>query len=238
VQDTTRAAGDAGYPRRMNDADGIGQRLAAAGGAVLGAVFRVVGEVRPSPKPLHPRGDVLRAELHREGSQEKVGVPLLDEPGVDVATARVSRATGLPAPWPDIHGLAVRVPLPDGRRGDLLLASTGLGPASRFLLKPARHPGALTTLLPYVTPTGPLLLGATSQAEGRYGLLWARPRGPWHPWGRLVLRERCDGDPLLSFDPVANPFPALAHPAWVRRLREPAYAQARRSRRRAQRPAT
>jgi hypothetical protein len=216
----------------MNDdsRDRLGVRLAGAGGAVLGAVFRLVGEVRPTPKPLHPRGDVRRAELHREGSDEEVGVSLLDQPGVDEVTVRVSRATGLPAPLPDIHGLAVRVPLPDGRHGDLLLASTGLGPRSRFLLKPTRQPRALTTLLPYVTPTGPLLLAAAPQVGERYDLRWARPRGPWHRWGRLVLGERADGDPLLSFDPVANPFPALEHPAWVRRLREPAYAQARRSR--------
>jgi hypothetical protein len=136
----------------------------------------------------------------------------------------------LPAPLPDVHGLAVRVPLPNGRHGDLLLASTGLGPSSRFLLRPTRQPGALTTLLPYSTPTGPVLLAAVPRTEERYDLLWARPRGPWHPWGRLVLRGRGGGDPLLSFDPVANPFPALEHPAWVRRLREPAYAQARRSR--------
>ena len=207
----------------------MGQRLADAGGAVLGAVFRVVGEVRPTLKPLHPRGEIRSAELQREGSDEKVGVPLLDEPGVDAVTVRVSRATGLPEPLPDIHGLAVRVPLPDGSHGDLLLASTGLGPASRFLLKPGRHPRALTTLLPYGTPTGPLLLAATEQSDERYDLMWARPRGPWHPWGRLVLGEH-GGDPLITFDPVANPFPALEHPAWVRRLREPAYAQARRSR--------
>ena len=67
-------------------------------------------------------------------------------------------------------------------------------------------------------------------AEERYDLLWARLRGRWHRWGRLVLGERQDGDPLVSLDPVANPFPALEHPAWVRRLREPAYARARRSR--------
>ena len=185
----------------------------------------------PAGRPLlgHRRG-----ELHREGSDEAVGVPLLDEPGVDAVTARVSRATGLPAPLPDIHGLAVRVPLTDGRHGDLLLASTGLGPATRFLLKPARHPRVLTTLLPYATPTGPVLLAAVAQGEERYDLLWARTRGPWHRWGRLILRERHDADPLVSFDPVANPLPALEHPAWVRRLREPAYAQARRSRRRTQ----
>jgi hypothetical protein len=213
-----------------SSADRMGQRLAAAGGNVLGAMFRVVGEIRPTLKPLHPRGEIRRGELRRDGSDEELGVPLIDEPGVDEVTVRVSRATGLPEPLPDIHGLAVRVPLPDGRHGDLLLASTGLGPASRFLLRPERHPRALTTLLPYGTPTGPVLLAATPQSEKRYELLWARPRGPWHPWGRLVLEADHGGDPLVTFDPVANPFPALEHPAWVRRLREPAYKQARRSR--------
>jgi hypothetical protein len=209
------------------------QRVADAAGTALGAVFRTVGEIRPARKPLHPRGELRRAHLHRDGSEERVGVPLLDESGVDVVTARVSRAIGLPGPpLPDIHGLALRVPLADGRHGDLLFASTGLGRLTRFVLAPARDRSmrALTTLLPYVTPTGPLLLAATPQRGECYDLLWARPRGPWHPWGRLVLDACWDGDPLLSFDPVVNAFPGLEHPSWARRLREPAYAQARRSR--------
>jgi hypothetical protein len=89
----------------------------------------------------------------------------------------------------------------------------------------------MSTLLPYASPTGPLVLAATANGEHSFDMLWARPRGSWHRWAELRLEEEPDGDALVSFDPVANTVPDLVPPDWVRRMRAPAYRAARRSRR-------
>lgn len=233
------AAGGPGYVPTMGKlwVRGSLRHLARPAGAALGGLFRAAGAVRPAAKPLHPRGDVVSATLTRRPADEPTGVAFLDTPGRDVVLVRRSRAAGLPAWLPDVQGLAVRVPRPDGGHGDLLLASTGLGTISRFLLVPARgRTRAMTTLLPYGTPTGPVLLAAVplpTEGSGpeEYDMAWARPRGGWHRWARLTLGPAPGPEALLSFDPVTHPLPGLAHPAWVRRLREPAYRGARRSRR-------
>lgn len=206
--------------------------LAAAVGVALGGVFRVVGAVRPTEKPLHPRGRVVTGVLERTGVAEPVGAAFVDEPGTDDVLVRVSRATGLPAPLPDIHGLALRVPLAGGGHGDLLLASTGWGRLGRFLLTGGRHPGSrpMSTLLPYRTDSGRLvLLGARVLDEEHVLLACAIGTGPWQSFAELRLGGE-EGDSPVSFDPVRHPLPGLAVPEWVRRLREPAYAGARHSR--------
>ena len=97
---------------------------ADASGHLLSTVIRGVAAVRPARKPLHPRGTVLRARLHRRGTAPASGVPWLDETGTDDVIVRVSQAIGLPQWLPDIQGLAVRFD-PDGVPGDLLFATTG-----------------------------------------------------------------------------------------------------------------
>ena len=201
--------------------------LAGTGGAVLGGVFRAAGTLRPTAKPLHPRGRLRRGTLVRDGGQPGVGAPLLDEPGTDDVLVRVSRATGLPAWLPDVHGLAVRVPTADGH-GDLLLASTGWGPVSRYVLTGSRDPGGrpLTTLLPYRTAGGLVLLGARFLDEDTVELAYAVGAGAFRTFGRIELGEELD-DPVIAFDPVRQQLPGLEVPGWVVRLREPAYAGAR-----------
>ena len=148
---------------------------------------------------------------------------------------RQSRAVGLPPPVPDIHGLAVRVPIEDGRHGDLLFASTGLGRLTRFTLtlapSPLRRP--LTTLLPYRTPAGAVLLSAVFHDESKLELAWAIRGGPWNPCAELVLHNNPadETDVPVSFDPVRNVLPGLEPYDWVRLLRGPSYATARRARR-------
>lgn len=210
----------------------VASGAASAGGAVLGAAARGFGAVRPTAKPLHPRGRVVRARLERTGLTPALGVPFLDEAGEDEVLVRVSRAVGLPAPLPDIHGLAVRVPLEDGGYGDLLFATTGWGRWTRYLLTASREPDGrpLTTLLPYRTTSGPLLLGARHASEGVVELACASAGGDWRMFGRLLLSVDDAGDATTSFDPVRNQVPGLEVPGWVRRLREPAYDAARRSR--------
>lgn len=205
---------------------------ASAGGAGLAGLTRLVAALRPAAKPLHPRGDLVAGRLVRQGLPHPVGVPWLDDPGVDEVLVRRSRAVGLPQGLPDIHGLAVRVPLEGGGHGDLLLAMTGSGRLTRFVLTAGRTPYSrpLTTLLPYRTPEGPRLIRAVARDEQSYRLAVAAPGGDWDELGVLELSATSGPDPMLSFDPLRNEIPGLENYGWVRRLREPAYATARRSR--------
>jgi hypothetical protein len=235
-------------------------RLAGrAAGAGLGAAS-AVGTALRHDRPLHPRGALLAATVRRHGGPVRWGVPWLDEPGEDEGLARVSRSVGLPAPWPDVLGLALRVPVPgavvdDGqpRQADLLFATTGLGVVGRFLFSPRRELAAspLTTLLPYRCPRGLVVLAATPADPGRplprdpeelaavaatepveLVLEAAAPTGPWRAFGLLLLTGPADGplDPPTAFDPVRRPLPGLEVPTALARLREPAYALAQRLR--------
>jgi len=226
----------------------------AAGGALRG-VFAGVGRLRPTAKPLHPRGVVLPATVHRHGARERFGVAWLDEPGTDAALVRFSRGGGLPDGLPDVLGIALRIE-PKERPGDLLFATTGRGRVGRFLLRPRRAStvaaATYSTLQPYRTPTGPVLLAATplagagatvresadgSRADGSVAdgtlivLAVARPAGRWQQFGTVTVEgSQAATDAAISFDPFLNPVRGLDNYGWTRRLREGAYAAARRSR--------
>ena len=88
----------------------------------------------------------------------------------------------------------------------------------------------MTTLLPYVTPEGPLLLGARPR-DGVTRLFVASPLGSWRPFAELLEVDAPAVDEPITFDPVLNPLPGLEFPDWVKQLREPAYRTARGSRR-------
>jgi hypothetical protein len=211
--------------------------LARTAGGALAAGTGVLGAARRRVKPLHPEGELRHATVTRTPAAMPSGVPWLDAPGQDEAVVRVSRAIGLPDVLPDFQGLAIRIVL-DGREADLLLASTGLGRVSRYLLTPARRVTgrALTSLLPYRSPRGPLLLAAVPEPAGGFALRWAGPVGPWHTFGRLELGAPYGDDLAVSFDPVVNVLPGLSQYGWVRLMREPAYWAARSRTGRAVRP--
>jgi hypothetical protein len=217
----------------MSALDSAARTASSAGGQILRAVTGLVA-ARPAAKPLHPDGALVRGTLQRTGGGRS-GADWLDGTGDDEVLVRQSRAVGLPAPAPDIFGLALRVPTGGGGYGDLLFASTGLGRLTRFTLTAARSPyrRPLTTLLPYRTSAGPVLLSAVFRDETTVGLSWAVGAGAWHPFAELRLRDEPVGeaDGPVSFDPVRNTLPGLVTYDWVRRLREPAYLTARRSRR-------
>jgi hypothetical protein len=218
----------------MSSLDRAARAASSTGGQLLSAATRIIA-VRPAAKPLHPRGSVVGGTLHRFGAEDQAGAAWLDQAGDDHVLVRQSRAVGLPAPVPDIFGLAIRVPTEGGGPGDLLFASTGLGRLTRFTLTPARSPYGrpMTTLLPYRTPAGAVLLSAVFHDEHKVALAWAVGAGAWHPFADLLLRKdpADEADMRLSFDPVRNLLPGLETYEWVRRLREPAYTTARRSRR-------
>lgn len=218
----------------MSALDSAARTASYAGGQLLRAATGMIA-ARPAAKPLHPRGSVVHGTLHRWGSEVRTGALWLDQSGHDRVLVRQSRALGLPSPVPDIYGLAIRVPSAGGRRGDLLFASTGLGRITRFTLTAATSPHRrpMTTLLPYRTPAGAVVLSAVFPAEGKIELAWAIGSGAWNPFAVLWLDTDPgdEADVLVSFDPVRNALPGLETHEWIRRLREPSYATARRSRR-------
>ena len=127
------------------------------------------GCVAPGSQATAPRRRVVTGTLERRGSAVPTGSAWVDEPGRDEVVVRLSRAIGLPEAVPDIHGLAMRVPTPAGV-GDLLFASTGWSLLGRFVLTFGGGPESrpMTTLLPYRTAEGPVLLGV--RAIGAAGL--------------------------------------------------------------------
>lgn len=205
--------------------------LARAGGRVLQTAVAAVARLRPADKPLHPRGAVHLATLHRRPGAT-TGAAFLDEGGSDEVLIRLSRAVGLPESAPDINGLALRVPLADGNHADILFATTGRGRWTRFLLAPRTRltSGFFSTLLPYRTPTGAVWLGAQAIDDATWLLMRAGAGTDWLTFARLDLTTDPAPDPLLSFDPTQSPAPGLEIYDWHRRLRAPAYATARRSR--------
>ncbi|HEU5456857.1 MAG TPA: hypothetical protein VFU85_14360 [Nocardioides sp.] len=223
-----------GYGKDMTALASAARAASSAGGQVLRAATGLIS-ARPAAKPLHPRGSVVRGTLHRFGAEPRTGAAWLDQAGEDQVLVRQSRAVGLPAPLPDIFGLAIRVPAEGGGHGDLLFASTGQGRLTRFTLTPGRSPYGrpLTTLLPYRTRAGAVLLSAVFRDEQTIALAWAIRSGTWHTFAELFLHEDPidEGDAPLSFEPTLNSPPGLETYEWVRRLRGPAYITARRSRR-------
>lgn len=225
-------------------ADAAARSAATSLGLALGAGFATLAAVR-RPHPIHPHGVLLHGSLRRSGSALRTGIAWIDDadPRPVPVLARSSRSVGLPAGMPDVEGLALRFEGPEGL-ADLELASTGSGWPGRFVLLAHRSPSRahFGSLLPYRSPTGPVLLAARTcspddlpaAAEARAArlareswrlrLLVARPRGAWHAFGELELRrERGPLDPLLRFDAVRHPLPGTAQYDWVRRVRAPAY---------------
>jgi hypothetical protein len=228
-----------------------GERLAArvsrgAGRLVavpLGAIAR-----RRGGKPMHPRGAVFDGVLERRGSSPAWGVPWLDGRATDPAVARLSRGAGLPAPLPDLLGLAVRLP-GDGAPIDLLLSTTGTGPLTRLLPFPRRDTAAVySSIMGYRSDAGSLRLAAFPETDGvpsepgqlaaevsrdglRFTLAAASGRGPWRPFARLTLTGPVPSlDPDVRFDAVQNPPPGLVPDGPMARFRAPAYARARAAR--------
>jgi hypothetical protein len=193
------------------------------------ALFGTVARWRGA-RALHPRGAVQPATVHRDGLASPTGVVWLDEPGEDRVLVRFSRSAGLPHPLPDVHGLALRITVPDGSVADLLLSSTGRLPGLRHVLRPAVSPmGGYTCIVPFHTPTGALMIGAFPEGDG-FSLQVAPALGCWRRFGRLELdiapmagRDRED----LDLDPALHPLPGLRMPSWLVALRGPAYRASR-----------
>ena len=128
------------------------------------------------------------------------GAEVLDAPARHQGVVRLSRGAGLPAPLPDVEGLALRLPGlgVDGAPLDLLVNS-----AWRYAFAPSVVSPTWSAILPHRTGTGRLvLLGARPQDDG-FALLVAAPFGRWRRWGRLTLGAELDGE-SLRFAPTVG----------------------------------
>lgn len=211
----------------------LGEGAASGLGWVVGGVMGAAGVLRRG-KPLHPTGLVYEATLTTWGRGRRWGVPLLDQERETRCRVRLSRATGLPEPLPDIHGVAVRL---DGEPVDLLFATTGTGRLTRYVLLLRRSgAAAMTTLMPLRTSAGPLQLRLSPQSADDGRRAWVvsagSPGSPrWVPFGRLVTAPEPvgpDPDPPVRYDPVRNIPAGTGQYRGIALLRDPAYVVARR----------
>ncbi|MFN3339564.1 MAG: phosphodiesterase [Dietzia sp.] len=190
-------------------------------GSAFGAAAAVTRLARP--KALHPKGVVARATLSVTGIG-RTGSPLLDITGRWPATVRFSRAVGLPDLVPDIGGMAIRIHA--DRPVDILLASTGLGPVTRYVLTTGwRTTGrTMTSMFPVRIAGRQLLLAAIPTGDGgTWTLQHATPLGKWETLGRLTVDTWEDDDKNLHFDPVGNRLPGSRYPRLLSALRDPSY---------------
>ena len=84
----------------------------------------------------------------------------------------------------------------------------------------------LTTLLPYRSAAGPVVIGGRSVGAA-YQLSWARVGGTWRSLGELTPHVPGTTDAIVSFDPIRQHPPRLTHYPLFVRLRERSYATAR-----------
>ncbi|WP_235027293.1 phosphodiesterase [Dietzia psychralcaliphila] len=192
---------------------------------LFGSAFGVAAAVTrlARPKALHPKGVVAHATLSVTGIG-RTGSPLLDITGRWPATVRFSRAVGLPDAVPDIGGMAIRIHADSPV--DILLASTGLGPITRYVLTTGwRTTGrTMTSMFPVRIAGRQLLLAAIPTGDGgTWTLQHATPLGKWETLGRLTVDTWEDDDKDLHFDPIGNRLPGSRYPRLLGALRDPSY---------------
>jgi hypothetical protein len=165
----------------------------------------------------HPRGTTRAATLTVTGGLG-TGARLLDEPAVHEAVVRLSRGAGLPAPLPDVDGLALRLPGlgVGGAPLDLLVNS-----AWRYAFVPSVLAPTWSAVLPHRTGSGRHVLIGARPVEDGFDLLVAAPLGRWRRWGALALGATVDGE-RLAFAPTVGA-DDLQHTALLRTLRAWSY---------------
>lgn len=160
-----------------------------------------VGTAVRGARVFHPRGRTREAIVTVEGGSDW-GAALLDEPGIHGGLVRLSRGVGLPAPLPDVDGLALRLPGlgVDGAPLDVLINS-----AWRFAFAPSVLSPTWSAVLPHRTGTGRLVLLGARPAPDGFSLLAARPLGAWRTWGSLRLGGELDGEGLRFAPTIGAP---------------------------------
>lgn len=215
---------------------------------MIDKVFRALARWRHA-RAVHAPGMALRGVLRVTGQDPVARVLAGSAPERDVLV-RVSKGAGTPGAWPDVLGLAVRVP--DGRPGgplDLLFDSSGSAPVLRALPAPRANWRArpYSTVLPYRVDGRLRWIGAFPAAGGRlpsstdafhaeverhpvvFTLAVAEAFGRWRPVAELEVRG--ERERVEWFDPMVNRHPDLRPaPDSLVRLRLRAYAASREGR--------
>lgn len=197
----------------------------------------------------HPVGVLAAGTLERIAPADE-GLPMLS---CDVV-GRVSKGIGLRGSWPDIAGLAWRMPPPPQLRScspwDVLLASTAGG--SRVVLAPITSWSSATfsSVMPLrfkgtawwvrarmasdIGTSGVSLDAIRDQIDAAgidFDIEQAAGRGPFRPLARLTLRHidpTCDD---IAFDPALHSDPEVELiPAWLSDFRRAAYRRSREGR--------
>ena len=184
----------------------------AAVATTLGAATALRGA-----RVFHPHGSSYAATLTVAGGLG-TGAALLDEPAVHEGVVRLSRGAGLPAPLPDVDGLALRLPGlgTDGAPLDLLVNS-----AWRYVFAPSVLSPTWSAVLPHRTGSGRLVLLGARPTDSGFTMLVAPPLGRWQRWGWLALGAPFDGEGL-AFTPTVGA-DDLRHTALFRTLRAESY---------------
>ena len=209
-----------------------------------------IGSAVRHRRVFHPLGVLAGGRIERLAPPE-VGLPI---ESADVL-GRVSKAVGVPGRFPDLIGLAWRMPpqTPGATPWDVLLVSAGSGLLTRFALRPTLSwtGTTLTTLMPLhgddgwwwlkaemTTQTrGGLSLDAVREAIGAGGIVFdvaqAHGTGPFEPLATLTLTSLIPTDEQhdVSFDPTRNTASGIElGPRWLTDLRERAYLRSRQGR--------
>ncbi|MEU1875837.1 hypothetical protein ABZ470_00875 [Streptosporangium sp. NPDC020072] len=226
----------------------VGATARATLRAAAGTLARGLASAR-GERAIFADGATFHATL-RPLDHPMFGVPALDGPGDHPALVRLSRAGLLPAPLPDVLGLAVRLPGAGGAGGDLdLLLCSALWPGLLPLPRRRFVPGVYSTILAYDrageplrflavghgpaagVPAVPALLGE-AVADGPLEFTLGVDGADRRPLVRLSVHTPLPdqaGDPP-GFDPVLNSHPALRPSERLQATRLAAYAGSRRGR--------
>lgn len=217
------------------DAPPLPSWLAAATRQTFGAVAGL-----RRARGLHPRGVTFAgtAEIHPAGG----ALGPVGERGVVV---RLSRGIGLPHPWPDFNGVAVRFVDAHGpaHHQDVLLTTSFSPPVLRHTIFPWPTFSVLgySSVLTFETDDGPRVLrvtpleaatldAAAEQLPLHVELEIAEPRGGWTAAASITLDRVLAPEEAATvrFDPwtTAETFRPRG---LLNRLRAPAYEGSRRS---------
>lgn len=211
---------------------------------LLKAGFRRLSEARHA-RAFHPSGVQATGHIDVTSNGETAALPLLSgEVG-----ARLSKGIGTPGWWPDIGGIAVRLPTTGGQRWDLLMSGPTLFSARLPIPVPTRSWSGLmvSSLVPFrvggelhwlrariVAPTDLVDMSAetthlrlSAGEQMRIDLEDATTTGTFNKIAEIVLTG-VDDETDTGFDPIGNtPEGVELAPSWLATLRRIAYRGSR-----------